>query len=271
MYCVIQQIEKKKQNKCGYPKELRSEYMQSSLLGSYYYYTYSEERFERPIKKAYRISLHESYRQDGKVKKRQFLICTVDYYDFATDFFNLYDYGGRKIAKVAEQYGVDEDTLYGLINTKLEPLIAQIVAEFQETEEYAMHQEHERITTIYAARKVKFNEQYGFQSSSKEYDKCYDVFGELRNPEYLKKIQQEYQNRKEYEEKSRSYYEKFRSNYTNGSYSDLFSSNHSEKDKDVLKQFYRVLSKKFHPDVNPDIDTSEQMKVLNQLKQEWGL
>ena len=47
--------------------------------------------------------------------------------------------------------------------------------------------------------------------------------------------------------------------------------NYKEEDKAVLKQFYRELSKKFHPDANPDIDTSQQMQLLNQLKQEWGL
>lgn len=36
-----------------------------------------------------------------------------------------------------------------------------------------------------------------------------------------------------------------------------------------MKQFYRELSKKFHPDANPDTDTSQQMQLLNQLKNEW--
>ena len=65
MYCVIQEIQKKKKNKDGYPKELKSEYMQMSINGqdeSHYWHHYSEERFERDIKKAYRITIHESYR-----------------------------------------------------------------------------------------------------------------------------------------------------------------------------------------------------------------
>lgn len=73
---------------------------------------------------------------------------------------------------------------------------------------------------------------------SDEYDRCYDVFGKLRNPEYLDKIKREYKQRKEYE---------------------------------TLKQFYRTLSKKFHPDADPDTDTSKQMQLLNKLKGEWGL
>lgn len=45
----------------------------------------------------------------------------------------------------------------------------------------------------------------------------------------------------------------------------------SDDDKEMLKQFYSTLSKKFHPDVNPGEDTSKQMQLLNQLKKEWGL
>ena len=50
------------------------------------------------------------------------------------------------------------------------------------------------------------------------------------------------------------------------SYSDYGASNYSEEEKDMLKQFYRVLSKKYHPDANPNTDTSKQMQLLNQLK-----
>lgn len=34
VYCVIQEIQKKKKNKDGYPKELKSEYMQISIRGA---------------------------------------------------------------------------------------------------------------------------------------------------------------------------------------------------------------------------------------------
>ena len=39
----------------------------------------------------------------------------------------------------------------------------------------------------------------------------------------------------------------------------------------MLKNFYRMLSKAYHPDSNPDKDTSEEMKMLNSLKDEWGI
>ena len=204
------------------------------------------------------------------------MICTVKYYDLATDYFTIYDWGDSRIQAAADELQVPADNIYNLIEAKIEPLKARIIAEFQQTEEYKTHEEHERITTIYAAKKAKFAEQYGVDSS--EYDKVYDVFGTLRNPEYLKKIQDDYKYRKEYEKKSRRYqkqtynnYNSYSSNGGSSSYGGSFRGNYTNEEQALLKQFYRELSKKFHPDNNPDRDTSEHMKLLNRLKGGWGL
>lgn len=188
MFCVIQEVQTKKPDKDGYPKELISKYMKMSISGrdcSHYYYSYSEERFERPIKSSYRISIHSSFRKNGKPQKRQFVICTVKYYDLATDYFTLYDWGDSRIQAAAHELQVSPADIYSLIDAKLEPLKDRIISAFHQTEEYKTHEEHERITTIYAAKKVQFAEQYEIDAS--EYDCVYDVFGNLRNPEYLKR------------------------------------------------------------------------------------
>ena len=278
MYCVIQEIETKKANKHGHPKELKSCFMEMSFQGddlSHYYYSFSDERFERPIKKAYRISIHESYRENGKVKKKQYPLCTVNYYDLADGWFSPYEYCYSKISAISEALNVDEDRVYEMVESKLEPLIDKIQNEFHQTEEYKTHTEHERITTIYAAKKVSFTERYGCDKD--RYDQIYDVFGNLMNGKKLEEVKAAHKYRKEYEEKSRSYQDNSYSNYSkffSGNSSSYFESNHSnhgDGDKETLKQFYRVLSKKFHPDSNPDKDTSKEMKLLNQLKDQWGV
>lgn len=283
MFCVIQEVQTKKPDKHGYPKELLSEFMNMSINGldcGHYYYTYSSERFERQLKPSYRISIHSSYRKNGKPQKRQYVICTVKYYDLATDYFSLYDWGDSRIQAAADELQVPADNIYELIEEKLEPLKTRIISEFHQTEEYKTHEEHEKITTIYAAKKVQFADKYGVDGS--EYDKIYDVFGTLRNAEYLKKIKADYKARKEYERQTRkerrSYYENFHGNYSNyssggggSSYGISFHDNYTNEEQALLKQFYRELSKKFHPDSNPDRDTSEHMKLLNRLKGEWGL
>lgn len=275
MYCVIQEIKTRRMQKNGAPKRIESYCTKSNVMPDFYGFCYSTERFERPIKKAYRISIHESYREDGMVKKNQYGICTVNYYDLAEDFFTLYDWGDSKINIAANSLGCSPEFLYNLIKKKLAPLQERIQAEFAQTEEFTVHQEHERITTLYALRKTQFNARYETVGSN-EYDQCYDVYGVLQNPQRLKEIEAEYIAKKKYEEecwqKSRRYYEKSYSNYSeNHGGNRPVSGRHDKGDKAILKQFYRTLSKEYHPDSNPGKDTSKEMKLLNQIKAEWGL
>ena len=269
MYCVIQEIPIKKPDKGGYYKELVVEWMSITIngedAGRYCYNCVG--KFERPVKKAYKISIHQSYRENGMVKKKQYSICTVRYYDLAENMFSLYDWGGSRIEAVADALGCDEESLYDLIEAKLEPLQKAIKAEWSQTEEYKTHQKHKQILALHQKKKKEFSERY--HVSDQEYDKCYDVFGELRNPEYLEKIKREYKQRQEYEEKSRSYQEKFYSNYAN--FNCNTASKPDEEKKRAYKEIFRAAAKALHPDANPNKDTSAAMQVLNELKSQWGI
>lgn len=76
MYCVIQEIKLKKENTYGEYKELEAYYtsVKYGVNCGYYGYEYTGGRFKRSIKKAYKISIHKSYRENGKVKKKQWSI-----------------------------------------------------------------------------------------------------------------------------------------------------------------------------------------------------
>ena len=234
-----------------------------------YGYQYGNECFERPIKRAYRISVHQSYREQGKVKKKQTVICTINYYSVVDwgDWIGDYIKGGLK--SKADLLGLEEDALSDLVYTKWQPIVDQIWEEFKQTEEYRVRKKNRQIINEHNQRVEDFTDKYGVSRS--EYERCYDVFGKLRNPEYLKKIKADYKSKKEYEQESRRYYEDFFHNYNGSGYCGNAVSNYSETDKTMLKKFYRTLSKAFHPDSNPDIDTSEEMKMLNRLKGEWGV
>lgn len=83
-----------------------------------YEYCNSAERFERPIRKSYRISIHESFRENGKVRKKQTVICTIGYYDVVdySDWPGEYVVGG--LASKADALGLEESELPDLIYTK---------------------------------------------------------------------------------------------------------------------------------------------------------
>ena len=278
MFCVIQEVKTHKPS-IGEPKRIeayRNPWKLSNEECYSYAWNYSKERFERPLKPSYRISIHQSYRENGMIKKKQFVICTARYYDIAENTFTIYeDWYVKKILAIAEELSVETDDIYDILNAKISPLEKKIQEEYRATEEYKTYLENRKILDEYFKRKSEFAKKYEIDQD--EYDKCYDVFGELRNPDYLEKIKREYKQRKEYEEKSRSYQEDFYSNYNKffggnaSSYGKFSSSNYTSEDKEMFKRFYRVLSKKFHPDANPDIDTSKEMQLLNRLKNDWGV
>lgn len=279
MFCVVQKIQTHKPS-MGEPKRIEVHTLEWSSNGVHYCeykWNYSDERFERPLKPSYRISIHQSYRENGKVKKKQFIVCTARYYDIAENYFDIYDsWYEKKISAIAEELSVEVDEIYKLLDAKIAPLVKKIQDEYRATEEYKAYIKNQKILDEYRHRRAKFAEKY--EVDQDEYDKCYDVFGELRNKDYLDKVKREYKQRKEYEEKSRSYQKKFYDNYFKGafgggnsSYQDFTCSNYTDSDKEILKRFYRVLSKKFHPDANPDTDTSKEMQLLNQLKTKWGV
>lgn len=278
MFCVIQEVAVKTVP-AGEPKGIEVYESKTMVDGKEfcrYEYRNSAERFERPIRNSYRISVHESYRENGKVKKRQTVICTIGYYDVLDfgDWVGDYVVGG--LASKAATLGMEESELADLIYTKWQAVVDRIWEEYKQTEEYSARQENRRIIREHNERVNEFTEKYGVTRS--EYNRCYDVFGKLRNPEYLKKIKADFKARKEYERRSweqrSSYYEKYSGNYGGyggSSYCGNVSSNYNEAEKATLKKFYRTLSKAFHPDSNPDKDTSEEMKMLNCLRQDWGI
>lgn len=275
MHCYIQEIQMKSPNSIGCGKELCVTTTNWSVNGiSYtsYGYTYSEERFNRPIKTAYKVTVHDkSYRNDkGKATKKQYHVTTIKYYDLVD--FSWYDcIVESKIDGIAEKMGIDPEIVWAEIESKLDALQDKVRDEFAQTEEFKAQEKHDAILHEYKVKKHKFAEKYGVQEN--EYDCCYDIFGKLRNKDYLQKIKDEYESRKKYEERNYSYQENYNSNYNNysGSYGTgaLNRGLVSDKEKEYYKIFYKVLATKFHPDVLGG--DNEPMLLVNKLKEQWGI
>ncbi len=274
MYCYIQELQMKSSNSVGCGKELcvtTSNWTMNGVPYTSYGYTYSDEKFERPIKTAYKITLHDkSYRDDkGIVRKKQYHVTTIKYYDLVD--FGWYDcIISSKIDDIAKEMDIESEIVWTEIENKLDALQEKVNAEFGQTEEYKVNEKHKAILREYQTKKCEFAKKFEVQEN--EYDRCYDIFGVLRNSEYFEKIKREFTARKEYEKRSSSYQRDYQSNYNNysGSYgtSSFNSGISSEKEKEYYKKFYRTLATKFHPDVTGD---NEAMQFLNKLKESWGI
>ncbi len=268
MYCVIQEIELKKQNTSGACRSLEAYKtnwtMNGEDMGSYNY-RYTGGTFERPIKKAYKISMHHSYRENGLIKKKQWSICTMSYYDIADGSTWIQDYIIlSRWSSLLEDMDITEDEFCSIVYKKLDPLINQIQEEFKQTAEYKTHQDHRQIINKYLEDKNNFQKTY----NSDTYDNYYDVFGVLRETEKLRVFKKQYEAA---QEQKRSYYENFQSNYNNfdfGSYFNTKQSNYTDKEKEYLKKIYRSGAKALHPDTTGD---NEGMQFLNKLKEQWGI
>lgn len=111
-----------------------------------YYYEMGGGYFDRPHRKAYRISIHKSFRKNGKVRKQQVSICTIGYYsivdwgEWYQDFVN-----SSLLQHKLDQLGISKSELDSLICEKLKPVIERVKEEFQQTEEYRARMEHRRI------------------------------------------------------------------------------------------------------------------------------
>jgi len=276
MYCVIQEIQRKKPNTYGAYKNLEA-YSFSSVAGvPKYAYHYTGDRFERPIKMAYKISIHESKRVNGVVTKKQYAVTTVDYYSLIDwwigDCINSPE---KKIQAMANNLNTESAAVWDLINNKIDPLQERIKTEFQQTDEYKTHAEHERIIKKYQEEKAKFAKLYGCDES--EYDYIFNVFGELMNKEYYDKIINDHRTKRSYHEKTYSNYSNFNwsSFQNNGGSSDsynLFGSKtnvYTDAEKSMLKNFYKTLSKAYHPDITKSDST--EMQLINKLKEAWGI
>lgn len=165
---------------------------------------------------------------------------------------------------------IEPEILWKEIEEKLDALSEKVNGEFEQTEEYKVKAKYDSIIRKYQIDRHKFVEEY--EVGEQECDKCYDVFGALRNPAYLKNIKSEYKTRKAYEERSRSnqqdYYSNYKS-YTGGSSEGTtLRGNYSDKEKGYLKKFYRLLASKYHPDVTGE---TEIMQLINKLKEEWNV
>lgn len=127
----------------------------------------------------------------------------------------------------------------------------------------------------YESKKVVFDELYGEDI----FEQIYDIHLKIMNQGLYEQLPQIRAKKKKADEEKREYerkcheeqqeqWDNFYKQYTSGSYSIGSSSTYTEKEKEYLKKFYKVLAMKFHPDI---IEDNEPMQFLNRLKETWGI
>lgn len=264
MQCKIEEIFRDRVESVGAPIKIlvdEFEWSNNGETGKNYTYRMSPERFERTNNTAYRISIID---EEGVAH----IIATMSYYNFV-DYAISDCIGDRLIEQLAQKMGVSSQDIWSLIEEDLKALQEKIREEFSRTEEYIISKKNQEIIKTYEQNKKKFCMEYGVDGA--KYDRCYNVFGELMDSEYLNRIYEQVAEREKFSENSRR---KHKDTWRNFSGSSTFFSgggSYTEEEKVMLSKFYKVLAKKYHPDGNPGVDTSNEMQLLNKVKKDWGV
>ncbi len=263
MQCIIEEIKQSQVNSVGAPKEIEVghyEWTNHGERGKTYIYRMSKERFPRQNLNAYRILL-----VDGE---ESHLVSTIGYYDLVD--YSIEDcIGDRLIDQLAEKMGTSSDTIWELILEKLRPLQQRIKQEFDQTEEAKTSKRNQEILREYKEKKRKFCMELGMDGV--KYDRCYNVFGELMDADYLNKLYEQVAARQKFSANSKRKHKDSWRNFSGSADTFLGHASYSREEKEMLARFYKTLAKKFHPDSNPGVDTSKEMQLLNQLKKQWGI
>ena len=266
MFCAIRKFKNKKSSR-GHSKRIEIYTSKYEKEPTKYRYTFSHELFERPPRDSYQISIQHSYRDNGKVQKKQWKVATINYYDFIDDYSSWKEYiPQEELNELLFELNLTLTQLERMINVKLQPLLNEIKADWEQSEEFIVTREINRILEKHKLTKISFEKTWGENT----YDYIYDVFGKLRNKDYLEWIQNKSKERsksqyKSYDKHSKTYEEHHKTNRETPPRKKSITG-YSDDEKRWLKKFYRSLAKEFHPDISGNNDA---MVLINKLKQDW--
>lgn len=274
MYVSVQKIYGKSKI-YGYAKDVVTTTINTGTT-ILYGWQYSPEKFERE-NYSYKITVKESYRENGKVKQKQVVMGTYHWFDFVDNYVYCDDWFCEKLSDAfLDKAGKDMDAVYDEIDKKIEEIQSVESEKWMTSKEYKVHNKHLEMIRKYESKKTAYDEIYG----KGIFEQIYDIHLKVMNQnlyEQLPKIRaekkksdeakQEYE-RRSHEEQHRQW-EKYFKGFGDGSYQTGLCSNYTDREKEYLNKFYKALAVKFHPDVlNGD---NEPMQLVNKLKAEWGI
>lgn len=235
-----------------------------------FHYRNTGEEFDRPIKKGYKIMLHHSYRQDGKIKKLSLCAARIKYSDVLDGYYpELWKLEEKLIDKGFPYESLEQ--VEAMLYEKIDEIWNKIEEEVKTTEEYQWIQKRNKIIKEHRQRESEFNKKYG----GDYYKYFYDVFGVLRKPIELEQFKRDEEEKKRQQEQyTRNSWEQAQNHYKNyggfNGYQSLgvsggsFNSEEAEMIRSIISAGFKQMSKKLHPDLGGDED---QMKLLNAVKE----
>lgn len=274
MYVSIQKIYGKSKI-YGYSKDVVTTITKLGTT-TQYGWKYSEEKFERE-NYSYKIVVKESYRENGRVKQRQVVMGTFRWFDFIDHPIDRDKCFEKKLLGMFSDKPDKAESIYDEIDKKIEYIQSVEAKKWHSSKEYKIHNKHLDMIRKYEAKKIAFDDLYG----ENVFEQIYDIHLNIMNQDMYEQLpdfraakkkadeEKREQEQREYEKQQKEWDEFFK-RYASGSYSSSSHSNYTDKEKEYLKKFYRVLAIKYHPDMVKE-DDDGAMKFLNKLKEQWRI
>lgn len=225
-------------------------------------FSFSTERFERPPRFAYQILLIYSVRDMNGHRQAQWKAATIDYYDLVDEDLS---WDGFVDENELEKFLFETDLTMAqwrkLIEDRLLPLQQSLLKDWSRTEEFKTIQDIQKTLKQHEQAKSEFEEKWGLDT----YDFIYDVFGTLKNQNFLQWVQSGRHRKKN------PGWQKNGPQPNGGRRKNPrppAAPSFSDAEKIWLKKFYRTLAKEYHPDRQGD---EEAMILINKLKSDWNL
>ncbi len=106
-------------------------------------YTFRGEEVKRDLKEKWRIVLYDSFKENGKIKRKQWYVCTITYWDIVDDYFvkshkgKLMNHAWKRLDGLFPDAGEDEkNAIKKIILSRIEPLRKKVLVDYQKSDEY---------------------------------------------------------------------------------------------------------------------------------------
>ncbi len=222
------------------------------------------EEFEREPKEKYRITLNQSYRQDGKVLKNQWHVSTVSYWDIVDNHITsiefewlkpswefLTEHTAERLNRISPKATRAQiEWAYNMILTKMQPIQKAVIEDYQQSEEYKWLHVNVRIRIDQRARQEAKRQREWEQREREARERAEEA--------------------RRTEERYRKYSGSRNNNAGCGPSDPLSGLSPEERElaKQIIKEGFRKTATKCHPDVGGDTDKMQSLNKVNELLQE---
>jgi len=225
-----------------------------------YCYTYSQDKFERPTTQfAYEIWLFYTH----KGRPVQLKVACIHHYDIAEGLDWKQFIKTEEWERAVKDNKGDPVKLEALIESKLTPIKRDIQQLWNDSAEGKAQKKIKETLARYHQNKKNFETIWGIGT----YDFIYDVFGNLKNEEFLTWLQTFNSSSKKSKDSAAFHYKKAQKKKQKAQ-NPPSSRTYTESEKVWLKKFYRTLAREYHPDSGGE---TEAMILINKIKDDWDI